>query len=357
MVDEFDKQIEETLELGLTVGCIISEARKKAKLNIPDISKELKISKKYLEGIEADDYSSFPGDAYIMGFLKNYADYLGLDSDEIFKQLVKEKFSKNRNHVFHKMGQKTKPIKEIKKEDLQTEGNKIDYSSKNLIAFFSATGLLLVILILVILNKWIMDFPKSIDEENNVVIEEISTEKTPISLDNSTDNLINIDEIISEEFSPADEEDNLYEDVLERPAEIAPYIDDEIEEPEVIEEETIIQEPIEEDLGTTYGSEFIKDSELSIKVLEESWIEIYDRDKEKIVFSGIFEEGDSIIVPNEDDLVMKTGNAGGVKLIFKDNELAPIGNRGDISDYFSLKGKYLEKGIYKSTTREDSSWF
>ena len=39
MSEEFDqeKQIEETLELGLTVGCVVRDARKKSKLKLKTI--------------------------------------------------------------------------------------------------------------------------------------------------------------------------------------------------------------------------------------------------------------------------------------------------------------------------------
>ena len=119
MTDNHERQITETLELGLTVGCVIQDARKRQKIKLKTISEDLKISVKYLEGIEHDDYSKFPGDAYMTGFVKNYANYLGLDGDDVVKQLIKEQFSNKKAHVFNRMGQEIESIK--KKKPIEVE--------------------------------------------------------------------------------------------------------------------------------------------------------------------------------------------------------------------------------------------
>lgn len=64
---------------------ILIEARKKKGLELEQVARETNISRHYLEGLESDDYSVFPAEPYIVGFLKNYSDYLGLDSDEIIQ--------------------------------------------------------------------------------------------------------------------------------------------------------------------------------------------------------------------------------------------------------------------------------
>lgn len=47
------------------------------------ISNETSISTQYLIGLENEDSSAFPGEPYMLGFLRNYAEYLGLNSEEI----------------------------------------------------------------------------------------------------------------------------------------------------------------------------------------------------------------------------------------------------------------------------------
>jgi len=47
------------------------------------ISRETNISTRYLEALEREDFSSFPGEPYVRGFLKNYGEYLGMNTEEL----------------------------------------------------------------------------------------------------------------------------------------------------------------------------------------------------------------------------------------------------------------------------------
>lgn len=66
-----------------TVGSILQEARIAKKITLDQSEKATKIRVKFLEGIERDDYSGLPSVSYAKGFVKNYAEYLGLDSARV----------------------------------------------------------------------------------------------------------------------------------------------------------------------------------------------------------------------------------------------------------------------------------
>jgi transcriptional regulator with XRE-family HTH domain len=65
------------------LGSIFKEARAKSNKTLDDASKETKIAKKYLLAIENEEFDVFPGETYLVGFMRNYAQFLGLDPDEI----------------------------------------------------------------------------------------------------------------------------------------------------------------------------------------------------------------------------------------------------------------------------------
>jgi cytoskeleton protein RodZ len=48
-------------------------------LGYPEVELATKIRSKYIRALEEEEFSILPGDAYIRGFLRTYADYLGLD--------------------------------------------------------------------------------------------------------------------------------------------------------------------------------------------------------------------------------------------------------------------------------------
>ena len=68
------------------VGHILFEARKKKGVEISQVEQETNIEKVYIEALEKDNYEKIPAEAYVIGFLRNYAEYLGLDPQEIIRQ-------------------------------------------------------------------------------------------------------------------------------------------------------------------------------------------------------------------------------------------------------------------------------
>ncbi len=66
-----------------SLGAELKAAREKKAFSCEQISRDTNIARRYLEALEEEDFSLFPGEPYLLGFLRNYADYLGLDSTEI----------------------------------------------------------------------------------------------------------------------------------------------------------------------------------------------------------------------------------------------------------------------------------
>jgi Helix-turn-helix domain len=63
------------------IGSSLREARERHGLGYPEIELATKIRSKYIRALEEEDFTAIPGDAYIRGFLRTYAEYLGLDGD------------------------------------------------------------------------------------------------------------------------------------------------------------------------------------------------------------------------------------------------------------------------------------
>lgn len=71
------------------IGLTLQQARQKRKLKLETVSKKTKISIKYLKALEAEDWDAFPAPAYAQAFLRSYADFLNLDSDELVQEYKK----------------------------------------------------------------------------------------------------------------------------------------------------------------------------------------------------------------------------------------------------------------------------
>lgn len=72
-----------------SLGEQLRTARESKNISLEDASNDVKISKRYLKALEDGDYSEFPAQTYIKGFLTNYAKYLGLDPKTILGQYSK----------------------------------------------------------------------------------------------------------------------------------------------------------------------------------------------------------------------------------------------------------------------------
>ncbi|HJQ74507.1 MAG TPA: RodZ domain-containing protein [Gaiellaceae bacterium] len=63
------------------IGGSLREARLKRGLSPADVQKAIRIRDRYLQALEEERWEQLPGDAYVKGFLRTYADYLGLDGN------------------------------------------------------------------------------------------------------------------------------------------------------------------------------------------------------------------------------------------------------------------------------------
>lgn len=66
-----------------TAGTILREERQRKQITLRAAEEATKIRTKFLEAIEADDYANLPSVSYAKGFIKNYSEFLGLDSHKV----------------------------------------------------------------------------------------------------------------------------------------------------------------------------------------------------------------------------------------------------------------------------------
>ena len=68
-------------ELGKT----LSQARVARGLSLEDSERDTRISKRYLDALEREDWKVFPAPVYSRAFLRTYAQYLGLNPAELMR--------------------------------------------------------------------------------------------------------------------------------------------------------------------------------------------------------------------------------------------------------------------------------
>jgi transcriptional regulator with XRE-family HTH domain len=86
-------------ENGFEIGPTLEQARKDRGLSLFEVEQATKIRKRYLQGLERDDYGALPDAIYARGFLKTYANYLGLDGEELAWQLKNRRAPRRERHA------------------------------------------------------------------------------------------------------------------------------------------------------------------------------------------------------------------------------------------------------------------
>lgn len=75
---------------------MLREAREERGLSLAEVARETKIKMEFLEEIERGNFSKLPSESYALGFVKNYAKYLGLPLQNIVPVFRREYSARKR---------------------------------------------------------------------------------------------------------------------------------------------------------------------------------------------------------------------------------------------------------------------
>ena len=81
------------------VGGILKGTREAKSVSLEEISNRSKISRRFLEAIERGDYSLLPSDMFIRSFIRQYAQIVGLEGEEMVELYRRERGFKEREPV------------------------------------------------------------------------------------------------------------------------------------------------------------------------------------------------------------------------------------------------------------------
>lgn len=75
---------------SLSIGGVLRKTRLQYGLTLEQVHQATRIKHIYLEALEDEDFERLPGAVYVTGFVRSYADYLGLDSEQMLLLLKKK---------------------------------------------------------------------------------------------------------------------------------------------------------------------------------------------------------------------------------------------------------------------------
>ena len=144
------------------LGNRLREAREAKGLSLADVQEMTKIQKRYLKGIEEGNYDMMPGKFYVRAFIKQYAEAVGLDHEQLFEEYKSEIPSSYEDEI----PQRATKVEKVR-STVPAESSKIlEYLPRILVTAFVVGALFLV---------WFL-IPKS-DSNDKAVKEETVVEQ------------------------------------------------------------------------------------------------------------------------------------------------------------------------------------
>ena len=276
----------------MQIGEILKDAREEKNISLDDIQAETKIQKRYLVAIEQDDFNALPGKFYARAFIKEYAQAVGLDPDEVLQGFDESEIASEEPATQYTRMNRTNQAKDSKGSSFLS---------------FLPTVIVIILIIAILFTAWSLYQKKTgtSDNENNEQIEnnEIYRDKeggeqNP-GANNENEDASNNNEVNDENASEDEQTD---------------------EEDEFSVEEEGTGDFPESTLNFTHGGDKV---EVKFEVSGSSYAEFKGGD-DKDYFVGTLEpadESETYDVSDEEELFFKVGNAQGVKIFINDVEL------------------------------------
>lgn len=134
------------------IGKKLQKARQAKGYTLDDFQQITKIQKRYLIAIEDEKFDELPGDFYVRAFVKQYADTVGLDGDDLLKEyeddLPKAKTAEYSDHIAQAV--------ESRASQRKTIGNQVSRSRR-----YVPTIIITVVIILVLAAIWFTAIARS----------------------------------------------------------------------------------------------------------------------------------------------------------------------------------------------------
>ncbi|WP_414674161.1 RodZ domain-containing protein [Lysinibacillus endophyticus] len=268
------------------LGTRLKEARLSKGYSLDDLQEITKIQKRYLVGIEEGNYSIMPGSFYVRAFIKQYAEAVGLDADEILAEFKKDLPNQPTEEVAQSISQS--PTR--RKLNTRSTNRLLETMPKIIVALF----IVVIILAIWFLNQQkVSNTPDDLEDD----VSEVEYDKSPTPT-----------KPVEEE---TDKEDN---EVTEEP------VEEEEEEPVVTQTITPGEVSGETTNYTLTGTDTMK---IRIEVSGETWVGIRNANGDEQVDARVYQAGEVVEHDSTTNAYarIRLGNSKAAKVFVNDEEL------------------------------------
>lgn len=312
------------------VGGILGHARQALGQSLSDVARDLRIRRTFLEAIEAGRYDGLPGAAYTLGFIRTYAEYLGLDGDEIVRRFKAESgqaAAKSKLNFPSPMSESTAPKAAYLLVGLLIAG--VAYG----IWYLSSSQYLDVAEVAVPLPDHLRKLLPG--EEGGIVASVPPAASQP-----------NVNEPQAAQIAAT----------IETPPQTPPVPSSSLSSPPTVvpAEVTTAAAPAaavadsrtppgEASPPTAAAPPAEPANRIVLRASADSWVEVREAGSRTALLSRLMKAGETFAVPDRPGLTLMTGNAGGLDVLVDGQTVPPLGKPGTVR-----RGVALDPDLLKS---------
>ncbi|MED3660464.1 MULTISPECIES: helix-turn-helix domain-containing protein [Ureibacillus] len=251
------------------LGTRLKEARLSKGYSLDDLQEITKIQKRYLIAIEEGNYSIMPGTFYVRAFIKQYAEAVGLDPDEIFEQYKNEIPSHQTEEVAQSFSQSP-----ARKKLKTTSASKLmEALPKYVVALF-------IVIIIAVLWFFFSQRPSAPDEQVTGNNDSLEYEKTEVQTPSTKEGEKANKKENADESPAANDEENK---------------DEEQEEQKEEEKQTISAGEVQPDgITTIYKLSGTDKMQIRVEVSGNTWVSIRDKNQNEQVEARVYSQGEVV---------------------------------------------------------------
>lgn len=271
------------------LGKRLVEAREEKGMSLEDLQTVTKIQKRYLLAIEQGNYDIIPGKFYVRAFIKQYAEAVGLNPEQLFEEFRKDVPSTYNDEVSDKLSN-IKPQRELPKP-----ASKV---LELLPTILIIGGIIVVIAIIYVIVQAVNH---DSGQKNNQAAPQQSESKYEVSEGSS----LAKDQKKKEKASSDDKEKSSKKDDSSK------------------DDETVsLKATNTEGSTTTYEVSGADEMELTISASQASWLRVRD-ESGKVLKMGELKDGESFKTDLSDlsQVDIRLGNASGIDIKVNDETL------------------------------------
>jgi cytoskeleton protein RodZ len=261
-----------------SVGGTLKEARLSYHLSLEDVAAHINIRSAYLHAIEEENMAALPARVYAIGFVRSYAEYLGLDANDLVARFKQQKAGERQMRPELHMP--------IIHEDKQTPGTRLVWIS------------LIAIILIAGTSYTLFGQPPPATQEIPPVPEKLKQSSLAPKME----------PVEAPTFAATAEQS-----AQETSNTGALFSDSELF--------ANMQAGAVDTIGRT--------SQIELVVTQDSWVEITNPSGQVMV-SEVFTPGTRYRLPDKPGFMLTTGNAGGLSLYIDGQAVRPLGRTAEV---------------------------